>query len=548
MRLSMNAGARNATIFIAAVIGSLVLLNIIGLRAFARFDITRDRVYTLSDGSKATMASLQDPVTVKAYFSENLPPQYAGNARYVRDLLQEYRAASKGQLSFQFIDPIAKDRDTKKEVKRDIFGRAVHEPTQIEKELAQEGIQPLTIQVVKEDQAQTVLAYMGIVLGYQEKKEVIPVVQDTRNLEYEITSLIRKMSRPKTPVIGVIQGHEEPGLSDKLRQFENTLSQVYQVRPLDLSQKQKIDDDVDAILVVGPAKPFTPEEIRQIDQFIMQGKSAGFFIDAAHVDLKTFEVKPAEHGLAPLLASYGINLDDKLVADVQSAQVGIQERRGFMVVTTPVRYPFVPILERLEGDSPVSKGLRGVTMPFVTPVSATAAERRHVAVLAKSSAKSWLEPKPFNLNPQRDWGAENITFSGPYNLMVEVSGKIPSHYAAEAQASSTATSSGAPLLTESKAEARIIVAGSASMFLDDFMTRSSNPKLLLNVADWLLLDPALLAMRTRGLAEPPIQADLTTATRNAVKFGNILGVPLLFVLYGVVRWRMREARRRAIAV
>ena len=544
----MNAGARNATILIAAVIGSLVLLNVLGLRAFTRFDLTRDRVYTLSEGSKATMASLQDPVAVKAYFSENLPPQYAGNARYVRDLLQEYRAASKGQLSFQFIDPIAKDRDTKKEVRRDIFGRAVHEPTQMEKELAQEGIQPLTIQVVKEDQAQTVLAYMGIVLGYQEKKEVIPVVQDTRNLEYDITSLIRKMTRPKTPVIGVIQGHEEPSFNDKLHQFESALSQVYQVRPLDLSNKQKIDDDVDAILVVGPAKPYKPEEMKLIDQFIMQGKSAGFFLDAAHVDLKTFEVKPTEHGLAPLLASYGINLDDKLVADVQSAQVGIQERRGFMVVTMPVRYPFVPILQRLEGDSPVSKGLSGVTFPFVTPVSTTAAEGRHVAVLAKSSTKSWLEPKPFNLNPQRDWGAENITFTGPYNLMVEVSGKIPSHYAAEAQASSTATTSGAPQLTESKAEARIIVAGSSSFFLDDFMTRSANPKLLLNVADWLLLDPALLAMRTRGLAEPPIQADLSTASRNAVKFGNILGVPLLFVLYGVIRWRMREARRRAIAV
>src|SRR5262249_57720279 len=106
----------------------------------------------------------------------------------------------------------------------------------------------------------------------------------------EIGWLVGKMGGRKSQVIGVIQGHEEPGLRDKLRQFENTLSQVYQVRPLDLSQKQKIDDDVDAILVVGPAKPFKPEEIRQIDQFIMQGKSAGFFIDAAHVDLKTFEV------------------------------------------------------------------------------------------------------------------------------------------------------------------------------------------------------------------------------------------------------------------
>src|SRR5260370_7795803 len=97
-------------------------------------------------------------------------------------------------------------------------------------------------------------------------------------------------------------------------------------------------------------------------------------------------------------------------------------------------------------------------------------------------------------------------------------------------------------------EGRNIVAGISSQSMDDFIGPSAKSKLLLNVADWLLPDPSLLAMRSRGMSEPPIQADLSTATRNAVKFGNILGVPLLLVLYGVVRWRMREGQRRAITI
>jgi gliding-associated putative ABC transporter substrate-binding component GldG len=541
----MRIDSRNANVFLLAGIGSLILLNIIGLRAFTRFDVTRDKTYTLSKASKDTMRGLQDPIHVKAYFTEKLPPPYAGNARYVRDLLQEFRASAKGQLSFEFIDPMsqetAQDKEAKKEVKRDIFGRTFREPTSMEKELASAGVQPVEIRVVESDQIQTKRAYMGIVITYQEKKEVIPVIQDTRTLEYDLTSMIRKMTRPKTPIIAVLQGHGEPKLEEKLRRLQTVLSQTYQVKPLDLSSKDKVDDDIDALLIIGPAQPLKENEIKAIDQFLMQGKSAAFFLDSLQVDLKTFQPTPIEHGLTPLLASYGIVLDDKLVADVQSAHLTVQERRGFMIVSVPTPYPFIPQLTHLEGDSPITKGLTGVSFPFVTSVAATPAEGRQVAILAKSSPRSWLEQKPYNIDPRRDWRSETVTTTGPYTLMVQVSGKLPSHFAADAQGS------GGGVLAESKSEARAIAVGGSALFWDDFMARP-NQALLLNVADWLLLDPALLAMRTRGLAEAPLQADISDATRGAVKYGNTFGIPLLLVLYGVVRWRMREARRATITI
>ena len=152
----MKPGSSNATLFLAAVIGCLVLLNILGLRTFGRFDATRDEIYTLAQASKDTMAGLEEPVTVTAYFTDDLPPPYSSNARYVRDLLEEFRAASKGRLSFEFLDPMsqetAEDKETKKETRRDIFGRVFREPTSVERELAQEGIQPVEIRVIEDDQ------------------------------------------------------------------------------------------------------------------------------------------------------------------------------------------------------------------------------------------------------------------------------------------------------------------------------------------------------------------------------------------------------------
>jgi gliding-associated putative ABC transporter substrate-binding component GldG len=544
----MNAKRTQKGVFVAAALGSLVLLNVIGLRVFGRADVTKDGAFTLSKASKETMAGLEDPVTITAYFTDNLPAPYSSNARYVRDLLEEFRAASKGRLAFEFIDPqsqeTSEDKEAKREVKQDIFGRRFREPTSVEKELTSSGIQPVEIRVFEEDQQQTKRAYMALVLRHQEKKEVIPLVQSVGSLEYDVTSLVRKMTRPKTPVIGVLQGHQEPALHEKLNVLQTLLSQTYEVRGVELGQKDRFEPNLDALLVVGPKTALAANELKAIDQFLMEGKAVAFFLDALHVDLKTFAPGEAEHGLRGLLTSYGVTLGDQLVADANSGSITVSERRGFMMVNMPIPYPFIPIVRRMEGDSPISRGLGDVVFPFATQVDAKAGEGVQVAVLARSSSKSWLEGKPPNTDPRRDWRAETITPAGPYPLMVQVSGKLKSAYAAEA----TQSTGAAPISGESKGEARLIVVGTSTIIQDDFMNQRGNQALALNVADWMLLDPALLAMRSRGLAMASLKADLPEGTRNFAKFGNALGLPLALAAFGLVRWRMREARRAAVTV
>ena len=70
----------------------------------------------------------------------------------------------------------------------------------------------------------------------------------------------------------------------------------------------------------------------------------------------------------------------------------------------------------------------------------------------------------------------------------------------------------------------------------------SNEALVLNLMDWLVLDEDLLAVRTRGLGAAPLE-ELEDSQRLTIKYGNIIGLPLLFMVFGLVRWRRREARR-----
>lgn len=519
-----------SSLLVAAVVGCLVLLNLLAVRFFGRADLTHEHLYTLSQATKDTLGSLDDQVTVTAYFSDNLPPPYSSNARYVRDLLEEYRAASHGKLSFEMFDPAgqesAKDKEIKRETKRDIFGNSFREPTEVEKELAAAGVQPVKIRVVEEDQQQIKQAYMGLVIRSGEKKETIPVLQGTGGLEYDLTSLIRKLTRAKTPVLGLLQGHGE--VSDEhLRALHSLLGQTYEVRQVQPDSSGKFPADVDAIFVLGPKQPLDAGAQHALDGFLAEGKAIAFFLDAVSVDTRTFQTQPASHGLTDWLKGYGVTVGDQIVGDVTSQSINVSEQRGNMMITQAQPYPFIPLVHRLESESPVSKGLSEIGFPFSTEVTAQPADGRQIAVLARSSPKSWLEKNPPNLSPQRDWQTETVTFDGKQHpLMVAVWGKLKA---------------------DSANDARLMVVGTSAVVQDELMTSRSNGALIQNIADWLLLDPAMLQMRTRGLAMAPLRTELPDGLRAAAKFGNALGLPVLLMLYGLFRWRMREARRLKVA-
>jgi ABC-type uncharacterized transport system involved in gliding motility auxiliary subunit len=352
-------------------------------------------------------------------------------------------------------------------------------------------------------------------------------------LEYDLTSLIRKLTRTKTPVVGLLQGHDEPKLEEHLRNLHQLLAQTYEVRPVNVGPDGKLPADLDALFVLGPRKPVGEPEQRAIDALIQDGKPVAFFLDQVGIDMRTFQQTPAEHGLTNLLTAYGVTVGDQMIVDTESASLNISEQRGGFMVQMPVKYPFIPVVKRLESDSPISKGISEVSFPFATKVTASNAEGHEVAVLARSSAKSLLDAKPANLDPRRDWQAESdhITFNGPHDLMVQVSGQFKSPFGTPRKSDST----------------RIIVAGTSALWQDEFMQRP-NAALLMNMSDWLLLDPALLAMRTRGLQLAQLKTDLTDGTRNTAKFGNAFGLPLALAALGLIRWRMREARRASIAL
>ncbi len=524
----MKKNIFDTSIFTAAFVGIIVLLNILALNTFFRIDLTRDNQFTLSEASREAVRGLEDRLTIKAYFSDGLPAPYSSNARYIKDLLDEYYAASKGELSYEFLDPMseetAEDKEKRKETKRDIFGRNLRQETDVEQELRALGIQPVEVRINEGDNLEVKRVYMGISLRYGDEREAIPVVTNTSSLEYDLTTLIRKITRMKVPKVALITGREGLDLQQELGTVMGLLSQQYEVAPVDLETQPEIADDVDAIIVTGPKAPFTETEVAAIDAFVKRGGAAAFFPDAMRVDLRTTSYEEADHGLGALLESYGVRVNSGLLLDAECAQINVTQQRGFMRIAQPVNYPFLPTVKQLDQDHPLTRGLADVFFPFTSALSVVAPVDGAIeaAVLVSSSANSWIQELPLDLNPMQEWPA-SIDFTGPYPLVVALAGAFGG-----------------------QDEGRVLVFGGSSVLSDQYQS-ASGQALVLNLVDWLLLDDAMLEIRSRGMADAPLE-EIDDTKRNTIKFANILGVPLLFIAIGIVRWRLRERSRSQMAV
>ena len=526
------------TVWTAAVLGSLVLINVVGLSLFGRLDLTRDRQFSLSQATRAMLADLHEPVTVRAYFTKELPPPHSSNARYVKDMLDEYYTHSHGMLRFEFIDPAAEetseDKEKRKDVKQDIFGRQVREATSMERELQQLGIPPVQVRVNEDDKLEVKRAYMGLAVHFGDKKEIIPVVSDTAGLEYQLTTMMRKLVRIKAPRVGLVTGHAGLSPQQDFAKAHGMLAELYEMSDVDLTKD--IPAELDALLVVGPKTAFTAAEKHNLDAFLVSGHSVAFFLAAIKPSLQNLQSEDNTPELSDLLAAYGLSMDPGLMLDAECATISVAQQAGFMRINQPVRYPYILLPRSLE-DQALTHGLAQVVLPFMSPVQVKVPEGSNgqYEVLARSSAMSWLQGPPFNLDPMQHWtppASGSPADARP--LMVTLAGNFKGM---SPQASAAAAD--AP-------KARILFTGGAAWLTDPFLAKP-NETLLLNAVDWLVRDDDLLAVRSRGLAAAPLRAVSDTG-RNAAKYLNIIGLPMAFVGFGLVRWRRREGRRSRITL
>jgi gliding-associated putative ABC transporter substrate-binding component GldG len=515
---------------VAIVFGILVLLNIVSVRLFGRLDLTKNHLFTLSDASKQLMRSLDDKVTVKAYFTEDLPSPYNNNRRELLDELNEYKAYSRGNLLYDFIDPSGEKG---------------------EQEAQQQGISPVQVQVVKEDKFEVKRAYMGVVLLYEDRKEVLPVIQNTASLEYDLSSTIKRLTNRTQKKIGFLTGHGEPPLSE-LSHAQEILRKQYDVQTVDVSKNAQIPADISALLVMAPTSRIPEPDKFQIDQYIMRGGRVAFLLNKVDANLQNRFGRALDVNLDDMLDAYGLRENADLVRDVQCASVSVVQQQYGFSIQSQVPFPFLPLASNFSKGNAMVKDLQGIVLFFVSSVDTVNNARRnlHGEILIRSSKQSGRQTGYFLFDPLQRYTREDLTSQfgeSGIPLAAVVEGRMKSLYTGKPVPSDTAAGSATPTsspLTESP-DTRVVLVGDGDFARDQYLGNRDNLTFFANMVDYLVDDAGLITIRSKEVSMPPLE-QVSDGTKKILKYANLVFPPLLVVAYGLARWRMRKARKRAL--
>ncbi|MBF0378691.1 MAG: GldG family protein [Desulfamplus sp.] len=169
----------------------VVLVNIAGVTLFFRADLTSNKIYSISDASKKVVSTLSEPLTIKVFFTKNLPAPHNNTERYLHDLLEEYAAQSGKLFNYKFYDVTATEA-------------GVTEQTNVNRDMAEDyGISPVQIRVIENDEVKFQQAYMGLVIIHGDMIEKIPAITSTDGLEYSLTSTIQKLNNKVSALLAL---------------------------------------------------------------------------------------------------------------------------------------------------------------------------------------------------------------------------------------------------------------------------------------------------------------------------------------------------------
>ncbi|NQV84356.1 MAG: GldG family protein [Rhodospirillales bacterium] len=299
---------------IAALVLGVVLffaVNIFSNAAFqtVRLDLTEDRLFTLSQGTRNVLANIEEPISLKLYYSKLLgerSPQHATYFERIRELLARYQDISGGKVRLEVINP--------------------EQFSTTEDAAVAAGLQGLPLNNAGD------LGYFGLAgSNSTDDKAAIPFFSPEREtfLEYDLTKIVYTLADPKRKVVGIMSslpitgGASRPPFTQTPRwAIFDQIAEFFEVHPLPTELRQ-IPGDIDILMLVHP-KGFDDFTLYAIDQFVLGGGRALVFVDAnAEVDV------PADGRMVSLptsdfnkiLTGWGLKMaDNKVAGDLDTAR------------------------------------------------------------------------------------------------------------------------------------------------------------------------------------------------------------------------------------
>ncbi|MEZ5934676.1 MAG: Gldg family protein [Alphaproteobacteria bacterium] len=502
---SMDRG-RLTWIGIGLAIVLFFSLNLLARNVFTstRLDLTSDGLYTLSDGTKDLLATVDEPIDLRFYYSDKLDDvgaYFSTHAGRVRELLAEYQRLSGGKIRIERLDP---------------------EPFSKEEDLAvAEGVRGLPISNSGD------LAYFGISgRNTTDDTEVVAYLAPERAdfLEYDLTRMIYDLGHPEKPVVGVLG--DLPLMGSQFNQGQpwlvlETMFQFFDMRFLG-GNHEKIPDEIDVLMLAQPQNLDQPS-LYAIDQFVMKGGRVFAMVDPFAESMVnganqfTPQGGDAVQALEPLFKAWGVEIaDGKVIADAVTAQQVGARINGRQAV---VQYlPWLGLGEQNFSDGDViTAQLERVTLNSAGSIRAregatTAIER----LLTSSNQAMEIDAEPLKIAPDPAKLIAEFQPSGEiYTLAAKVTGPVKSAFP-DGPPEGADEELAKNHMAEAKEPLSLVLVADADMLHDQNWVRqqdllgqrvnlpiANNADFAVNALELLSGSQSLIGLRSRGLSVRP---------------------------------------------
>ena len=557
-----------------------------------RFDLTEDKLYTLSDASVRILRDLDVPVQVKVYItpSDKMPTEMRYLERDVLDKLEEMRLAGGGNLVMRTIH-----METANVIQQQEPGDMPPEPEDeegaVERRLLSKGVRPFTVQALREDEVINKLVYAAIGVAYKnQEEEIIPrlLPNDLDNLEYRLINIVYKMSRRQQPVVALFAPKQAvsipPELMELYRRMNRpipqsddpyeTLERVlqaerYDVRRLDTDGSATIAPEVDTVVVINP-RTLSDRERWDLNRALHEGKSVLLAVQNYrwdyHVEQQVVAMTRQDENpqVNEWLSHYGLEIDPQILMDVNHGPLTIRGGSTPLAGGITLNLPMHILLtqESMNADVSITSRLSPLFYLWGSALDL----RRDVleenglesTVLLTTSPLAWALDQDVSITPDT---IQRPDVQGQrYPLAVLARGQFPDVYAgverpawepppAQPGAPAPTPPDDKPLGDPQPAPGRLMVVGNAQMFHRNFFS-GGHGDFFLNSVDALTLGDDLVNVRSKKRINRSISKP-SGAERQFWRIMNLglvnLGIAVVGVGGAMIRRRARAAYTAAQA-
>lgn len=563
METNQQSSRKRKDIFIIiAVIGILLLINFICSLAFKRFDLTTEKRYTLSESTRKLLKELDDVVYLKVYLQGDFNPSFTRLRNETKEILDEFRAYSDGNVEYEFINPL--DNTNKEEVEK------------LEKQLFDKGIMPEEVVDKGNEKTSQTLIWPGAICTYKGKESVWQIFRrqvgydadqsinnSVQELEYGLTNTIRKTKLIRKPEVIFLEGKGE---LDTVRcaDFMRSLSEYYNVTRVNIRNKLYALKGADAIVIAQPDSAYDNKDKYIIDNFIMHGGKALWLIDPVYINRDTFNLKGYTLGfkndlnIDDILFKYGARLNPVVVQDLQCSQVPVnvgfkQGQPNFQLFP----WFYYPLLLP-SGNHPIVKNLDLIRTEFISTLDTVYAKDVKKTILLQTSRYTKTQPTParISLGIVKFKPKEEQYSNSFQNVACLLEGRFESVF--KNRIPTVFMQDTAYGYMEKSNPTRMIVVADGDIAKNEYQvqtgmvyplgydiytkTQFANKTFLLNCMNYLLDDEGLLQLRSREVKLRLLDKKRVLTQSSKWKFINV-GLPLLIiVLTGLLQFYVRKKR------